>query len=100
MQCRNGKIISRLNNCALLNFRAFRIYLWLKYCGCCTWSHYTIHTQDTHYQEFIAVKFLARTGCNRNLAIIRPTQKFRHLRYILYRSVCQKFKGDVAIYNG
>ena len=24
----NGKIIARLNNCALLNFRAFRIYLW------------------------------------------------------------------------
>ena len=43
----NGKIIARLNNCALLNFRAFRIYLWLKNCGCCTWSHYTIHTQDT-----------------------------------------------------
>ena len=26
----NGKIIARLNNCALLSFRAFRIYLWLK----------------------------------------------------------------------
>ena len=41
-----GKIIAKLNNCALLNFRAFRIYLWLKNCGCYTWSHYTI--QDTH----------------------------------------------------
>ena len=26
----NGKIIARLNNYVLLNFRAFRIYLWLK----------------------------------------------------------------------
>ena len=25
-----GKIIARLSNCTLLNFRAFRIYLWLK----------------------------------------------------------------------
>ena len=30
----------------MLKFRAFIIYLCLKNCGYCTWSHYTIHTQD------------------------------------------------------
>ena len=79
----NGKIIARLNNCALLNFRAFRIYLWLKNCGCCTWSHYTIHTQDTRMRinrNSLRLNF-CRTGGNRNLAIIKPTQIFCQLRY-------------------
>ena len=36
------------------------------------YNTYTRYTH-AHYQEFIAVKFFARTGGNRNLAIIRPT---------------------------
>ena len=38
------------------------------------YNTYTRYTH-AHYQEFIAVTFFARTGGNRNLAIIRPTQK-------------------------
>ena len=48
------------------------MYLWFKNCGCCTWSHYTIHiyTRYTraHYQEFIAVKYL------RGLVVIAISQ--------------------------
>ena len=41
---------------------------------------YYINTH-AHYHEFIAVKFVGMTGGNRNLAIIRPTQKFHQFRY-------------------
>ena len=39
------------------------------------YNTYTRYTH-AHYQEFIAVTFFARTGGNRNLSIIRPTQNF------------------------
>ena len=71
------EIIARLNNCALLNFRAFRIYLWLKnavvaHGHIIQYIHkiqlqYYINTH-AHYQEFIAVKFL------RGLVVIAISQ--------------------------
>ena len=80
----NGKITASLNNCALLNFRAFIIYFWLKKLRLLHMvTLYNTYTRYTHarYQEFIAVKFL------RGLVVIAISQlldlrkKFRQLRY-------------------
>ena len=67
----NGKIIARLNNCTLLNFIAFIIYLWLKKLWLLhmvtLYNTYTRYTH-AHYQEFIGVKFL------RGLVVIAISQ--------------------------
>ena len=39
------------------------------------YNTYTRYTH-VHYQEFIEVTIFARTGGNRNLAVIRPTRFF------------------------
>ena len=67
----NGKIIARLNNCTLLNLRAFGIYLWVKKLWLLhmvtLYNTYTRYTH-VHYQEFIEVKFL------RGLVVIAISQ--------------------------
>ena len=63
----------------------------VKNCGWCTWSHYTIHTQDTY-----VVKFFARAGGNLNLAIIRPTQNFASYNF---RKNCLNKKCAVGEQN-
>ena len=65
-----GKIIARLNNCALLNFRAFKIYLWKKIAVI---AH--DHIIPCRLPGIHCGTFFLRTGGNRNLEIIRPTQK-------------------------
>ena len=50
-----------------------------------------------HDQEFIVVIFFARTGGNRNLAIIRPTHFFCQLRYIIYSKIEGHYLPDLPL---